>query len=174
MMSKTSSGNSGPRTPKIKNSLLAHLVMVGYISLSRSASPKFSYTCHGLVIANPAQAGPPAPETVGAVLATRPSGPWTSAKSRAHLVKNAPAHTTGGFKSAVESERIIAKVCLHDGSVGRTDGEGRDAELVARVRIAAEATPLTMRACQPAPAQQSQQAFRRSSVVGSGWAEGDR
>ena len=86
-------------TPKIKNSLLTHLVMVGYISLSRSASPKFSYTCHGLVIANPAQAGPPAPETVGAVLATRPSGPWTSAKSRAHLVKNAPAHT-GGFNSA--------------------------------------------------------------------------
>ena len=37
----------------------------------------------------------------------------------------------------------------------RTDGEGGDAELVARVRIAAEAAPLTMRACQPAPAQQA-------------------
>ena len=61
-----------------------------------------------------------------------------------------------------------------NGSVGRTDGEGRDAELVARVRIAAEAAPLTMRACQPAPAQQSQQAFRSSSVAGCGWAEGDR
>ena len=89
---KKTSSRHGSGLAQDRDSLLAHLVMVGYISLSRSASPKFSYTCHGLAIANPAQAGPPAPETVGAVLATRPSGPCTSAKSRAHLVKNAPAH----------------------------------------------------------------------------------
>ena len=49
------------------------------------------------------------------------------------------------------------------------EGELAPAEgAVVGVRIAAEAAPLTVRTCQPAPAQQSQQAFRSSSVVGCG------
>ena len=75
---------------------------MGYMASRISVSPKVLYVCQGLVTTNPDQAGPPPPETVGAVFGTQqapgvvqaailvseaPATPCVSAKSRIHLLK---------------------------------------------------------------------------------------
>ena len=79
---------------------------MGYMASRISVSPKVLYVCQGFVTTNPDQAGPPPPETVGAVFGTQHApgveqsgmtvvvlsvdAPVASAKSRVHLLKYAP------------------------------------------------------------------------------------